>query len=195
MNTQIMDRQTPEKELFEFDKPKRSFANFNNMLPKNDFAIALTLERIIFISIGVIMLLVLVFALGVEKGKSINRRAERVMSKPVRQIQPQATIATVITQAPSAQIEKAPEARPVQVETNIVRDTAKPFTVVAAAFSKKERAESEAARLKSKGFDAFIAASEPYFIVCVGAYSSKDNARDVLGKIRKTHKDAYVKLR
>jgi len=80
----------PQKELFEFEKPKRRFRGFPNLFPKADFganfAVMLTLEKAVFIVIAVIMLLVVVFALGVERGKSITRNSVTKKEKICRSI-------------------------------------------------------------------------------------------------------------
>ena len=55
-----MDEEKYQKELFEFDrKPRRFFSKLSDLFPKADFernvVLTLTLDRAVFISIGIIM--------------------------------------------------------------------------------------------------------------------------------------------
>ncbi len=69
-----MDDEKYQKELFELDKPKRFFPRLSDFLPRYDFerniAFTIALDKAVFISIGIIMVMVAVYALGVEDGKS-----------------------------------------------------------------------------------------------------------------------------
>ncbi|MFA6078479.1 MAG: SPOR domain-containing protein [Candidatus Omnitrophota bacterium] len=180
-----------QKELFEFDNRKRAFPKFDKMIPKGDFAIILNLEKTVFVSIGIIMLLVVIYALGVERGKTVSRKIARPAAAPVRQpipVKQQAVAAPVITPAPVALVTKPAPAV-------VAADPSKPYTIVAATFTRKEWADQEAERLKRSGFEAFATPSEPYFIVCIGAFVNKDAAKPVLNKVRRSYKDAYTRLR
>ena len=57
-----MEEEEYQKELFEFEQPKKSFSRFADMLPKADFegrvAITVSLEKIVFVSIGIVMVMV-----------------------------------------------------------------------------------------------------------------------------------------
>jgi cell division septation protein DedD len=190
-----------QKELFEFENRKRSFPKFDKMIPRGDFAIILTLEKTVFVSIGIIMLLVVIYALGVERGKVVVRRIP----------QPVAAVRVAPVKAPAAPLLKAavqvkqpapaPITAPVAAITSPVPsaekaiDPAKPYTIVAATFTRKEWADQEAARLKKSGLEAFAVSSEPYFIVCIGVFANKDVAKPVLNKVRRSYKDAYIRLR
>ena len=181
-----------KKELFEFkDKPKKNFFSLRGILPfgnmpkgdfENKFLITITPERLVFIAIGIVMLMVIIFALGVERGKGIGRAAvEKVM----------------ITAALPA-----PAALPVPVKTTAVKappppaqDAAKPFTIIAVTLTRKDTAAAEAGRLKREGFAPFVYQSGSYYQVCVGAYANKAGALIPLKKVRQIYKDAYLKLR
>jgi cell division protein FtsN len=74
---------------------------------------------------------------------------------------------------------------------------AKPFTILASTFSKLRNAEMSAAILTRQGFNATITYSEPYYRVCVGAYTGKNSpeARNDLLRVKSFYKDAMFKLR
>ena len=70
-----MENDKLQKELFEFEAPKKVLRPiFGQFFQKTDFGITLTVEKLVFISIGIIMLMVIFFAIGVEKGKSLSTR-------------------------------------------------------------------------------------------------------------------------
>ena len=65
-----MENEKYQKELFEFEAPKKAAARFGDIFQRADFVITLTPEKMVFAAIGIIMLMVVFFALGVEKGKA-----------------------------------------------------------------------------------------------------------------------------
>src|SRR3989338_9168642 len=82
------DERTTQKEFFEFEKSKKPAPVFGRIFTKTDVAVTLSLEVLVFISIGLIMLMVIVYALGIEKGKSsqvlsIKPVVEAKVLKPV----------------------------------------------------------------------------------------------------------------
>ena len=81
------------------------------------------------------------------------------------------------------------------VKARAAFDKARPYTVVAAAFSRQEFALKEVGKLKAAGLDAFIYYGEPYYLACVGSFPSKESAGKILKKVRQMHRDAYVRLR
>lgn len=183
-----MEEEKYQKELFEFKKPKRLFPKLAGIFPKADFEgralLTLTLERAIFILIGVIMLMVLVYALGVERGRSLGDKREKSENLMLKQdsgavLQPQ----------------KAEQAKMPQFLLTAPVAQNKPFTVVAATFTKEANAQDEALRLKGKGFDTFVMQSNSYFQVCVGSYDSAQSAKEAAIKVRRIYKDAYIKTR
>jgi len=220
------------KELFDFEQPKKTFSGLSNMLPKADFEgrimITLTLEKMIFIAIGIMMLMVIVYAFGVESGKArakILASAERAMPankdvqpsaakttpapvKPAPVIPatlnaqnrlPAATQQTILSAAAAPRVNTlaADKYASDVVKKEPVRDSTKPYTVVAAAFSAKQAAQAEVARMKRNGFAAYLVYSEPYYLACIGAYPDKDGAQSKreLARIKRFYKDAYFRSR
>jgi hypothetical protein len=200
-----MEEGKDQKGLFEFEEPKKPFPKLTNILPKPDLegrvAITLTLEKMVFISIGIIMAMVIVFALGVESGKS--RRAA-VRTQPPRQSAPPQKNAAQGTRgaAPIPAVQAPPVTQKGFFNTAPVVPSAKaeapkPYTIVAATFSKKETAQAAAAFLNKEGFGASIAYSEPYYRVCVGAYADMygTQVQKDLVRIRRIYKDAFIRLK
>lgn len=201
----VMENDNTQKELFEFETPKstarRKFARF---LEKNSFGIALTGEKIVILSIGIVMLMVIFFALGVERGKHLAVKSDAAAQAPVQ---------APVTQVPA----QAPARVPVQVPAKVtVKNIAqnktavtpvntapaqiaaadnKPYVIVAAAFSRQDFALKEVSALKTSGLDAFMLKSDPYYLACAGSFATKELASKALGKVRQIHKDAYIRLK
>jgi cell division septation protein DedD len=199
-----MESEKYQSELFELDKPRGPQRKLDSVFPRSRFAVTLTLERLVFISIGIIMLMVALYALGVEKGKA-NRRALSPLQKPIiaRKETPAAPVAqntaqtrgTLISTASAVapQVKTAAASAPDKGVTAQAPD--KPYTIVAAAFTRKDTAAAELGRLKTGGFDGFIVQSDSYFLVCAGAYSTKESASKTLARVRQRYKDAYIRSR
>lgn len=202
-----MEEERYQKELFEFDdRPKRPLSKLSGILPKPDFegkiAITLTLEKIVFVSIGIVMVMIIVFALGVESGKRRQAVSQPVIKQQpqVKTLQATAGPKSFLNTAPAAQDPKQvtaakAAASPVRIEG--APDSTRPYSIVAATFAKKETAQSTAAFLKKEGLNAFVAYSQPYYRVCVGAYAQMqgpDVQRDMT-RVKRFYKDAFVRLR
>lgn len=199
-----MENENTQKELFEFEPPKKAGRpRFGQFLQRVDFGIMLTAERLAFLSIGVVMLAVISFALGVERGKSLSAKSDAPAAFVQQAAPAQAQVPAKPQAAPvlqnktvaasSANITPKEKAVPVSQESAASKD--KPYMIVAAAFVKQEFASKEVSQLKSKGLDAFVYFSDPYYLACVGSFANKDSAQKILGKVRQLHKDAYVRLR
>jgi len=80
-----MDDEKYQKELFEFEKPKRFFPRLSAFFPRYDFerniAFTFTLEKAVFVIIGIIMAMIAVYALGVEAGRSRAKYEARAVQK------------------------------------------------------------------------------------------------------------------
>jgi len=210
-----MEEEKYQKELFQFDKPKRSFSRLTDILPKADFegrvAITISLEKMVFIAIGIVMVMVVVYALGVESGRSRAKVPdERVMKPPALSpsIQPVPVRATVI---PARNILNTapvvPAVRPAppigqtyqnQVKTVPVNQESKSFTILAGTFTSRQNAQTARTILAGQGFDnVTVTYSQPYYRVCVGVYTDKSGAeaqKDLI-RVRHVYKDATLKLK
>ncbi len=206
-----MDDEKYQKELFEFEKPKRLLPRLSDFFPKADFErnviLTLTLDKAVFIAIGIIMIMVVIYALGVEAGKlrpaKENQQAVVAVSAPAAvttkqvvmgarapaQVQPIATVKT--SPAPVNTIAVNAKKVPASSLVN------KPYVIVAATFTQKDNAMQEVQKLRRQGFDAILLQGGRYFQACVGAYAAKDTqeSHKDLKRIKKLYKDAYLRLR
>jgi len=183
-----MEEERPQKELFEFESPKKRFSALAGIFRKagidgSVFAITLKIDKLVFISIAVIMMMVVVYALGVERGRSV---AARPSSAPVsQQTAPGKTVSEIKPQPANIAAAAA------------VKQVIKPYTIAVASLSKKETALGEAARMRANGFDSFVVYSQPYYVVCVGAFADKTSSasQKELTRVKRFCRDAYFKQR
>ncbi|MDD5436965.1 MAG: SPOR domain-containing protein [Candidatus Omnitrophica bacterium] len=207
-----MEDEKFQKELFEFEKPKRFFPRLSDFFPKADFernvVLTLTLDRAVFIAIGIIMVMVAVYALGVEKGKTgadEGTQAQAIVESQMPPSLPAPAIVTAKNVQPLPVVRAAVPVAPARNAAPAIQvksiapaaQPAKPYTVVAATFAQKGLAVQEMDKLRKKGFDAFLMQSDRYSIVCIGAYPDRAGAlvQKDLKKVKRLYKDAYVRLR
>ena len=192
-----MDEEGYQKELFEFsDTPRKSFPRLGKFLPRADFegkiSFTFTLDRLIFIAIGIILAMVIVFAAGVERGRSVAIDALKEFTIVTASEKPPATAAVKPVPQAAAPVIASPE----KIEPEVVPpSTTKPYTIVAAAFKGASSASQVAEQLKKTGLPAHVTENAPYFVVCVGGYDSRAAADTDFTRTKKIYKDAYIKLR
>lgn len=148
-----------QKELFEFETPKGAAQKKPDpIFPKGKFAVTLTLDRLVFISIGVIMLMVALYALGVEKGKSSARQAAKKAQQAVTARQPVKASYTVV-------VSKYTRKETALTEVNALRSeklaafavqNSPYFLVCVGSYPSKEAAQSAVNRLKPRFKEAYI---------------------------------------
>ncbi len=209
-----MEEEKYQKELFEFDQPKKSFSRLSDILPRADFEgrimLTISLEKLIFISIGIIMVMVVLYALGVENGKlfskeagfrsvkqgetpilppALQNRASTIPTKSILSTAPVVTLVKPVLQTKPT-VQNALRAQPAS-------QLVKPYTILAGTFYKIENARTVGAILVKQGFTVTISYSAPYYMVMVGAYADKnlpDIQRD-LARVKHIYKDAAIKVK
>ena len=212
-----MDEEKYQKELFEFEKPKRFFPKLSDFFPKGDFErnviLTLTLDRAVFIAIGIIMVMVVLYALGVETGKS--RAVEDARPVPAPAAMPQAAKVAVPQPAITAQAQGVRQNQYVKVAVPVVKtqvmvkapaapipapvlpNANRPYTIVAVTFVNRDTAMQEIGKLKKQCYNVMLIQSDRYFQVCIGAYADRTGAESQkdLKKVRRLYKDAYIRLK
>ena len=90
-----MEDRDVQRELFdEFERGKRHLKMHRGHLTRPTY-VSIPLERLVFISIGMIMALVIVHAIGVERGKTIARsEARKTSTRPQVKARPQEVTAS-----------------------------------------------------------------------------------------------------
>lgn len=164
--------------------------------------LTLSVENIIVLCIAFVMVLVLFYSFGVEKGKRIVRASAAVPALEEAAIphpaveQPALTAAEPLKKTEAPQETKTsirPQTREVEIPPpqEIVPSGA--FTIQVASFKTQENANKEALRLKQKGYEIFILSKGKHSIVCVGKFPRHDEAKGFLNKLKGRYNDCLVR--
>ncbi|MEW5895251.1 MAG: SPOR domain-containing protein [Candidatus Omnitrophota bacterium] len=165
----------------------------------------LSLENIIILCVFIIMIGIVAFSLGVEKGRNIRKK---IFSKTPENFAQTPLVASVTVPAAfevkseshdSQQVtkEEAQTGMPALSEPEKSvdkKDTlAKIHTIQVASFKEKGRAQREADDLIKAGYEAFIAGKGSYYIVCVGRFADSNQAKSVYRGLKKKYSDCYIR--
>lgn len=143
------------------------------------FHMTLRLDHLAILAISALVLYVLVFSFGVEKGKRIalkEIRSERLRQREMAQELLKAPL--LAPETPSGEVRLAK------------------YTIQLITFNSRKRAEEEVKRLKEKGFSGFIIPAGKFFQVCVDSFERMIDAKDKLLKLRQSGyapQDAYIR--
>ncbi len=203
-----MEEENQQKELFEFEKPKKPFSNFSRFFPKADFEgrvlVTLTPEQIILLAIAVLLSLVVIYAVGVEQGRKnqVDKPAVLNASAEVELKSAQSFFATTQVRRAASGVQSHPvniakRVAPVSAPaiklkpslpaaipalpavTDRPTDTVGRYTIAAATFKGRESAVQALNELRREGLNAFLIQKAAYLVVCVGAYEDMNNAQAV----------------
>lgn len=168
---------------------------------------SLTIEQILLAGIGLILLCCAAFFMGVLRGKSLVPGPVMAVSasQPVvsRQPEPRVNIQPVgVAAVPAAPAARAPQSiakassAPVAQQKHVfIADLSKPYTIQLVTYKQKELAEKESAVFRSKGYYSTLIPNGDYFIVCVGQYANKEEARKDLKLFGAKYKDCFLRRR
>jgi len=178
------EKRQVQKELFdEFTPAQKKRQSRNVFHPKPKKIFTLFFEHLVLVSIGVIMIAVIAFSLGVEKGKRRAKEEGYDIAVSVNGFK-----------------ENLPSEEAVQVETAPIKDIEEVkaqlperYTIQVASFIEKDIADKQASTLKAQGFDAFVLEKGKYSILCIGRFASKDNASKEQKLLRKKYDDCFIR--
>ena len=162
------------------------------------FRFTLRLDHMAVAAISALVLYVLVFSFGVEKGKRIavkEIRAERIKQRHVAQelLQSQASAAAPSLVTPAVAETPGPT---VSTPAEPVRVFTPKYTIQLITFTSRTRAEEEVKKLKEKGFQGFIIPGGKFFQVCVDGFEKMNDAKAKLLQLKQdgfAPRDAYIR--
>ncbi|MDP2938883.1 MAG: SPOR domain-containing protein [Candidatus Omnitrophota bacterium] len=150
------------------------------------FSVNLTLDNIVLIAICCLMLIVLSFSLGVEKGRR-HYRKQSGFDSPVKL---PATEKNAVFKPTAAEIKNIPiEKKQLEKSLSLV----KRYTIQVATFEKQFSVQSEARELKKMGYEILIIPSGKYSQICVGRFPTRKEAEDFKRNLQKKYDDCYVR--
>lgn len=142
-------------------------------------AISLSYENLIFLTIGSVMILMVSYSLGVERGKSLT----------------QVKIAAVEVEAEEketkeAPAEKSPEVQKKKIKTEVASGK---YTIQVATLRRTNSVEQELKRLENRGYAPFVINRGKFSEICVGDYKDKDEAYIDLKRLKSLYVDCYMR--
>ncbi len=169
--------------------------------------LTLPLENIIVLCIIFVMVLVLFFSFGVERGKRIAllgfTKGEVNIAQTVKEAAVQQTVQTVprakreervvfpVSVPEEIREETEPAFRPPLEKTEEQENL---FTIQVASFKLEKNANREADRLKGIGHDdTFVVPKGNYSIVCVGKFMQRKEAKKFSSKLKKRYNDCLIR--
>ncbi|HCI44381.1 MAG TPA: hypothetical protein DE315_02450 [Candidatus Omnitrophica bacterium] len=174
--------------------------------------LTLSVENTIVLCIIFVMAVVLFFSFGVERGKQIVKGAlaeppVTVTVLPAPEDSSDKTGERSITPAGNTKTRKSvsslkpagaqPQEKPhkqIPVSAPSLEKKGKgTFTIQVASFKEKEKAQMEAKRLRSKGYEIFVLPKGKHSIVCVGKFAIKDEATEFSNKLKNKYNDCLVR--
>ncbi|MDD4954970.1 MAG: SPOR domain-containing protein [Candidatus Omnitrophica bacterium] len=166
--------------------------------------IVIPLDTFILSSVVILLLFVLAFSLGIEKGRKIAILSEDAVALPEKElktenvsvpaqakalpVKEQKVIAGQITkQLPIAPIaeKKIEIAQPVAVKEG--------YCIQVASYNKESFALDEAKRLKDKGFAAYTAKKGSFVVLYVGNFKTSAEAQKTMRLLKKNYKDCVLR--
>ncbi|MCK5306240.1 MAG: SPOR domain-containing protein [Candidatus Omnitrophica bacterium] len=197
-----------QSELFsEFPKGRVKKAKAFKSVPKlKNILISISREKLVSLIIAVILLYVVIFSLGVEKGKRMSLPAagktdKLAVTAETEAVKKENSRKATIGLEEERQIESkaVEEKQGEQMAAGAIEDKKPPayktYSLQLAAYAQLSRAEKEAEKLKKRGYTAFIDSNNKYHIVFVGNYKDKVKARKLRKKLSEEYKGCYVKSR
>jgi len=196
--THAGERQSELFVEFETQSSKKPGSIFRHDITfRKKIILNLSYENLVMLSIIVIMLTVVFFSLGVEKGKkvalknSVPLTAEAYHRKPDRE--EQAAPMEQVNLSEKAPAEKPDAAQPAKEQKEALSVHVKPYTIQVVAFKKERNAKKEIALIKRKGREAFIIPTKDWFQVCSGRYANMEEAKGDLGALKIKYPTCYIR--
>jgi len=222
-----VDYNSHQYELFnnvDSDKPdSRQKQKLKSSRPLKDFVskrITLSYESLALIVIGVIILTLVGFILGIERGKSLqNVGVKGLMSrdKPIRQTEvvspslkfPETPV--VLTELdkggkrrpvkeqsveePAPAVQPAPK-RFVRGSPELPSEKTELYTIQLITYSREEAAWKEIKKLEKAGYNDFSVVEENgYYKVCAGGFVTEKEAKKNLRRFRRRYRDCFTRLK
>ena len=164
--------------------------------------ISTTIEQILLVGIVSILVCCLVFFLGMLRGRYVSGANFISNNSAVLLKTPDAPKTILAPVAIPAALQKAPVLRITKVSPAAKKESPpvllknskqKPYTIQVLTTKKKGYAEQESVFLKKSGYDSWIALSSDYYVVCVGSYINRDDAKKDLAYFSSKYKGSYLR--
>jgi len=166
------------------------------LFPHRFIRLRVAYEDLIFSALGLILLLLGGFCLGVERGKQLELHptADAAVAAP----QPNAVQPPIMAiPAPSVKAVVVPTEAVVNrpaAKVNSKRDAGGgPYAIQLASYVDAQSARVEADRLRRRGLDPRVVKQGKYFELRLAGYRSRSEAMVPLSQLKKVYHDGFIK--
>jgi hypothetical protein len=172
----------------------------------DSFRVTLRIDHLMIAGILALVLYVLIFSFGVEKGKryaTAKIRAEQARQEAQRELLAAPENSPSISQTTGSAGSTPPAVLPVTAVTieppkAVAGEAALngQYTIQVITFTNEQRAEQEVGRLKKSGYRAFIIPRGKYFQVCADAFQTVSEAKQKMSQLKQqgfAPSDAYIR--
>lgn len=192
-----------------FDLPSPRTLSEDSPVPKTSFLektfITLRLDQAIGLTLVLLVIYVLTFSWGVEKGKRSSRESQVIRSVSSEASSPETSSAVVASVAKTPSVAMIDDSVPMEVPITVaelpkpVAKVAKPdgkYTIQHVTYITQSAADREIQKLAQRGYSSFVIPSGKHLQVCIAAFQSHQDASQSLRQLRAqglVSGDAYVR--
>ncbi len=202
----IFDRKQTQFELFPGSNPDSDTNTSKKALVLKD--LTLSQENIIVLVIVSVMVCILFYSFGVDRGKKSGLQEQKnieLVSRSVKEQDPQVVFddltadANVVEEELIAENMYQPKSTDADVreiiEIPIDLDLPQEFqyTIQVASFQLEKNARKEASLLEKKGHSSLVLPKGKYSIVCVGKFGGKKEAKAYSSRLKSRYSDFLIR--
>lgn len=161
-----------------------------------NFSYSFTIEQIVIILIFAVMINIISFSAGTERGRKHSvpdqKEAIAISSQPFSQEDKKIKEGSTVQELnPSASAKEEKIVKATKEESAAAKNPA--YTIQVATFKNRDLAEKEQQRIGKKGYSAIVVVGEKYFYVRIGEFSNKSDAEKMQSKLKQIYKDCFIK--
>jgi len=182
----IQESNETQAELFkEFAKAPKKRPWRRLWLPRG-LTVKVSHESLILGVILLIMVMILCFTFGVERGKRIGA-IKASARRDAKNIEEGGVAPMTVPMREEEGISVNQEVIPLvqEVETKAEEERLEAYAIQLITYKHEEYANKELAKLKRNGFEPFVVRSGRFFVVNIGPYKNKDEALTILKEFKR----------
>ncbi len=184
-----------ERQLSLFTIEKASASN------KNRYKLILPLDALFLGTAVAILLLILSFSLGVEKGKkiaSLDTRNNKILEEKTELLNDDYTEKAkakedIPSQEPITQAQTIEETTKTEETEKEAEKKKEKYRIQVASFHKENSANIEAQRLKKKGYPVLVMKKGDYVVVYVGSFQNEKEAKNNFKTLKEKYTDCILR--
>jgi len=185
------EKREVQKELFEeFGSAQKRKYPKNLFEQKQKRTIALQYEHLAFIAIGVIVFSIIVFSLGVERGKSVSLKRGIITVEETKGFD-KVIISKTNQHQESVVVEE--ESEIISSQEEYEQEPVPGYTVQVASYTSEGFAKGRVDKLRLEGYEAFTLHKGNFYIMCIGKFRDRDSAVSEMKRLRKSYSDCLVR--